>query len=157
MIMTNKAILRGMIRLESDCYYLWPACYALHTTCVHSTPLSIHSNQSWLEPQQRWSAYQTMSHTLTRELAVCQSTWEKCILDQEAALFQNANMWGMAFFMKCFDDRFSYDDSTFMFNNMILWENTTTQNWPGAFSQTRFSVRLCVSAAVGKSATGLMH
>ena len=138
MIMTNKAILRGMIRLESDCYYLWPACYALHTPCVHSTPLSIHSNQRWLESAQRWSAYQTMSHTLTCELAVCQSSWEKYIPDQEEALFQNANMWGMAFFMMCCDDRLSYDDSTLTFKNMILWENAMTQNWPGAFSQTIF-------------------
>ena len=91
-----------------------------------------------LEPPRRWSAYQTMSHTLTCELAVCQSSWEKYIPDQEEALFQNANMWGMAFFMMCCDDRLSYDDSTLTFKNMILWENAMTQNWPGAFSQTIF-------------------
>ena len=150
MIMTNKAILRGMIRLESDCYYLWPACYALQTPCVHSTPLSIHSNQSWLEPPRRWSAYQTMSHILTCELAVCQRNWKKYILEWEEALFQDANMWRV---------------STTAYHTMIprlrsimwLWKNTMAHNWPGAFSPTRFTVRLCVAAAVAKSATGLMH
>ena len=80
----------------------------------------------------------------------CQSTWEKYILDQEEALFQNANMWGMAFFMKCFDDRLSYDDSTLTFKNMILWENAMTQNWPGAFSQARFTVRLMCRGKSGQ-------
>ena len=80
----------------------------------------------------------------------CQSTWEKYILDQEEALFQNANMWGMAFFMNCFDDRLSYDDSTLTFKNMILWENAMTQNWPGAFSQARFTVRLMCRGKSGQ-------
>ena len=80
----------------------------------------------------------------------CQSTWEKYILDQEEVLFQNANMWGMAFFMNCFDDRLSYDDSTLTFKNMILWENAMTQNWPGAFSQARFTVRLMCRGKSGQ-------
>ena len=80
----------------------------------------------------------------------CQSTWEKYILDQEEVLFQNANMWGMAFFMNCFDDRLSYDDSTLTFKNMILWENAMTQNWPGAFSEARFTVRLMCRGKSGQ-------